>query len=223
MSCLMEEPLSHWMGQCPVFWCFNLNHCISYLGWGRAVVPVRCASMVNAQLNEELWEKVSRKERKLEDMNGRPWGVLRNRGILGRQGLIVIVSTVFRVKNGVVLTRWPKGDEALDGVHIDISKAFHKVLHGGLAQKVRSHGIQDELCGRTEGGNEGLFSDWRPMTIGSVLLFVIHIYDLDENIGNMISKFALGSTKMICYIHNPLGDHHCVDHLSFPSVLLVDS
>ena len=35
---------------------------------------------------------------------------------------------------------------AVDVVYMDFSKAFDKVLHGRLVQKVKSHGIRGELA-----------------------------------------------------------------------------
>ena len=95
---------------------------------------------------------------------------------------------------------------AVDVVYMDFSKAFDKVPHGRLVQKIKSHGIRGELARwiqnwlghrRQRVVVEGWFSEWRSVTSGLLqgsvlgpLLFVIYINDLEENIAGLISKFA---------------------------------
>jgi len=99
---------------------------------------------------------------------------------------------------------------AVDVVYMDFSKAFDKVPHGKLIQKVKSYGIQGELVRWIQNwfgdrkqrvAVEGYFSNWRSVTScvpqGSVLgplWFVIYINNLEENVGGLISKFA-GDTE----------------------------
>ena len=44
------------------------------------------------------------------------------------------------------VTKMIDEDRAMDVVYMDFSKAFDKVPHGRLVQKVKSHGIRDELA-----------------------------------------------------------------------------
>eukprot|EP00061_Rhincodon_typus_P003239 g19610.t1 len=85
---------------------------------------------------------------------------------------------------------------------LDFSKAFDKVPHGRLVQKVKLNGIRSELAGwiqnwvrhrRQRVAVEGCFSEWKVVTSdvpqGSVLgplLFVVYVNDLEENIAGLI-------------------------------------
>ena len=100
---------------------------------------------------------------------------------------------------------------AVDILYLDFKKAFDKVPHKRLMNKVRSLGITDEVGDWIEDWLRnrkqrviinGASSDWRNVTSGvpqgsvlGPLLFIIYINDLDLNLTSKISKFA-DDTKM---------------------------
>ena len=100
---------------------------------------------------------------------------------------------------------------AVDIIYLDFQKAFDKVPHRKLLNKVESHGISghihrwisDWLCDRKQRVVlNGKFSDWRNVSSGvpqgpvlGPILFLIYINDLDEDVKCKISKFA-GDTKI---------------------------
>ena len=95
---------------------------------------------------------------------------------------------------------------AVDIIYLDFQKAFDKVPHQRLLNKVETHGIvgdihrwiSDWLSDRKQRVVlNGKCSDWRSVSSGvpqgSVLgpvLFLIYINDLDDNVKCKISKFA---------------------------------
>ena len=95
---------------------------------------------------------------------------------------------------------------AVDIIYLDFQKAFDKVPHKRLINKLKAHGItgdlvswiEDWLSGRKQRVViNGKSSEWTIVSSGvpqgSVLgpiLFIIYINDIDENINCKISKFA---------------------------------
>jgi len=108
-------------------------------------------------------------------------------------------------------------DECIDVIYLDFSKAFDKVPHCRLLEKLEKHGIggnikswiQNWLSGRRQrvcvNGN---CSAWRIVTSGvpqgSVLgpvLFLIYINDLESDIISSVYKFA-DDTKLLGKVNN---------------------
>ena len=96
--------------------------------------------------------------------------------------------------------------KAVDVIYLDFQKAFDKVPHKRLLNKVQSFGIdgkilawiKDWLTNREQRVVlNGTFSDWKQVTSGvpqgsvlGPLLFIIFVNDMDESITSKLLKFA---------------------------------
>ncbi|KAF7248797.1 RNA-directed DNA polymerase from mobile element jockey [Varanus komodoensis] len=107
--------------------------------------------------------------------------------------------------------RWLDGGDAMDVVYLDFSKAFDKVPHDILVEKLRSFGIHQStvwwirawLTDRKQRVTiSGESSEWWPVTSGvpqgsvlGLILFNLFISDMEEGVNSLLIKFA-GNTKM---------------------------
>lgn len=106
----------------------------------------------------------------------------------------------------------------VDIVYLDFSKAFDKVPHKRLLEKLHAHGVRGKvwtwiknwLSGRQQRVIiQGETSDWKPVLSGvpqgsvlGPLLFLIYIDDIDENIRSRLLKFA-DDTKLFGPVATP--------------------
>ncbi|KAF7244071.1 Vascular endothelial growth factor C [Varanus komodoensis] len=104
------------------------------------------------------------------------------------------------------VSRWLDGGDAVDVVYLDFSKAFDKVSHDILVEKLKSFGIHQStvrwirawLTDRKQKATiSGEPSGWQPVTSrvpqGSVLgpiLFNLFINDMEEGVNCLLIKFA---------------------------------
>lgn len=115
------------------------------------------------------------------------------------------------------VTKSIEEDECVDVIYLDFAKAFDKVPHGRLMEKLDKHGIggrvwdwiKEWLRDRSQRVcANGYCSNWRPVTSGvpqgSVLgpiLFLIFINDLECGLRNPVFKFA-DDSKLLARVNN---------------------
>ncbi|KAF7239513.1 Multiple C2 and transmembrane domain-containing protein 2 [Varanus komodoensis] len=104
------------------------------------------------------------------------------------------------------VSRWLDGGGAVDVVYLDFSKAFDRVPHDILVEKLRSFGIHQStvrwirawLPDRKQKVTiSGESSGWRPVTSGvpqgsvlGLILFNLFINDMEERVNSLLIKFA---------------------------------
>ena len=126
------------------------------------------------------------------------------------------------------ITTWIDNGEPADAIYLDFAKAFDKVPHARLIQKLRGHGIGGKVLAwirewlkerKQRVCINGVCSGWREVVSGvpqgSVLgpvLFLIFINDLDKDVANDILKFA-DDTKLFGRTGGVLGSETIQDDL----------
>ena len=106
---------------------------------------------------------------------------------------------------------------SVDAIFLDLAKAFDKVPHQRLLNKVKAHGIDGKLASWIEAWLsdrrhrvclDGRISGWKHVVSGvpqgsvlGPLLFAIFINDLDLGISNIVLKFA-DDTKIVGPVMN---------------------
>src|SRR3989442_12734678 len=101
---------------------------------------------------------------------------------------------------------------SVDIIYLDFQKAFDKVPHGRLLDKIRNAGIVDKIVDWIENWLDkrlqrvrvnGVFSSWSEVSSGipqgsilGPLLFTIYINDLEDNVVNRLLKFADDSKNL---------------------------
>lgn len=114
------------------------------------------------------------------------------------------------------ITKSVDDGKPVDVIYLDFSKAFDKVPHQRLIEKLKSHGIvnyvlnwiKDWLRGRKQkvvidGCESGYMNVLSGVIQGSVLgpvLFLLFINDIDTIVRSGIKKFA-DDTKVYCSVH----------------------
>ncbi|KAF7236281.1 Granulocyte colony-stimulating factor receptor [Varanus komodoensis] len=104
------------------------------------------------------------------------------------------------------VSRWLDGGDAVDVVYLDFSKAFAKVPHDTLVEKLRSFGIDQStvwwirawMTDRKQRVTiSGESSGWQPVTSGvlqgsvlGLILFNLFINDMEEGVNSLLIRFA---------------------------------
>ncbi|KAF7254056.1 RNA-directed DNA polymerase from mobile element jockey [Varanus komodoensis] len=104
------------------------------------------------------------------------------------------------------VSRWLDGGDAVDVVFLDFSKAFDKVPHDILVEKLRSFGIHQSIVQwirawltdrKQKVTISGESSGWWPVTSGvlqgsvlGLILFNLFINDMEEGVNSLLIKFA---------------------------------
>lgn len=115
------------------------------------------------------------------------------------------------------VTKQLDGGVPVDAIFLDFAKAFDRVPHARLLDKIRAHGIggrvADWIASWLRGRRQrvcvrGRRSGWRPMLSGvpqgsvlGPLLFIIFANDLETGVTSQVLKFA-DDTKMFCKVIN---------------------
>src|SRR5437867_2173104 len=148
----------------------------------------------------KVFEKIIKQDVEEEFVNGNfikktQHGFSKGRSCLSNL-LICQESIIDSIDNG----------SSIDIIYLDFQKAFDKVPHCRLIEKMKEAGIGDSvlrwICNWLKGriqrvGLNGTFSDWTNVTSGvpqgsilGPLLFSIYINDLEDNVRNRLLKCA---------------------------------
>ncbi|KAF7242706.1 C-type lectin domain family 3 member A [Varanus komodoensis] len=166
-------------------------------------------SQLKARLGKVSWDRL------LEGKTMERLIIERDLVMLDREGRLTATQHGFRKNRSCQtnlvefydkVSRWLDEGDAVDVVYLDFSKAFDKVPHDILMEKLRSFGIHQStvqwirawLTDRKQKVTiSGESSGWRPVTSevpqGSVLgmiLFNLFINNMEEGVNRLLIKFA---------------------------------
>ena len=130
-------------------------------------------------------------------------GLIRNSQHGFRAGRSCLTNLLYFME---IVTKQVDKGLPVDVVYLDFSKAFDKVPHSRLINKIKAHGIGSFIANWIESWLRnryqrvvlnGYMSDWLPVLSaiqqGSVLgpiLSIVYINDLDVNLNSYVLKFA---------------------------------
>ncbi|KAK3095343.1 hypothetical protein FSP39_013497 [Pinctada imbricata] len=168
--------------------------------------PVSLTSIIGKTMEKLIRNKIT------EHMNTNNLFSDRQYGFIGGRSTALQLLTVLDIWTDAL-----DHQEQIDAIYMDFMKAFDKVPHGRLVQKLKSYGISDRMCiwiksfltNRKQRVHiNGNYSKWHNVASGipqgsvlGPLLFVCFINDLPDSVLSSVYLFA-DDTKLFRAVSN---------------------